>query len=339
VKAKFPDMIPLAVTQSFTGGYIIFTGFGENLLYDYINTYKAVPDGDHLVSIFKNQAFKEALLYTAKLFREGLIDPDSFTINQSQDLERLPSAAVVASVNIAFRGRETRGALLQNDPTNEWVPLWPVHKAGLDKNKIYPNSYNILGGSINVISSNAKNPEGIFRAMDWLFSPYGALINWFGPPGLYWEDGSFTPEGYPTVFHDDWFTASADDVKFAGSNRTGIGNTALVDGMSEYFYAQDPDKVNWTKQTQISVCWQTSADRTAFTNVEPSTDSDEGIIAQEVKDIFDEMYSKAMFASSDAEVLALLDKADHEADSAGFDQLLTYMTQIWQRDKTKLENM
>ncbi len=339
VSREYPDMIPLAVTQNFTGGYVIFTGFAEDMLYDYIASFKAIPEGDELTSIFKSDVFEEALLYTARLFREGLIDPDSFTINRSQDLERLPDVAVVASNNIAMRGRETRGVLQQEDPSNDWIPIWPIRKEGLDPDRVFPNSYNTLGGRINVISSSAENPEGVFRFMDWLFSPYGALVNWFGPPGLYWEDGDFTPEGYPVNFSEDWFSDPADVIRFVGTNRTGIGNTALVDGMSEYFYSIDPSFVNWTKNTQITVAWQTSKDRTEFTNVIPATDSDEGIIFQEIEDIFDEMYSRAMFASSDAEVLSILADADSEADDAGFDQLLDYMTEIWQRDKERLEDL
>ena len=338
VRERFPDMIPLAVTQNFSGFRPIFAGFGEGMFQNSLSSLYAVPDGDRLVSVFEHPVFQEAALFTARLFREGLIDQDSFALNRDQDLERLPQAAVVASENIAMRGRETRTALKRTNPDNEWIPIWPIRKAGLDPNRIYPNSFNRLGGTVNVITRQARNPEAIFRYLDFAASPMANLITWYGPPGLYWTaDQGFTPEGYPIDMRDSYFTAPAEEVRFAqGFGR--IGNTTFIDGMARYFNQIDPSKTDWTKNAQINVAWRTSQDATEFTGIEPAAGTPMGIIHQEVQDIYTVTLSQIMFAGSDAEVRSVIARAAREANAAGMPQLLDSMTEAWQRNLDLLGN-
>ena len=40
--------------------------------------------------------------------------------------------------------------------------VWPFHKEGLDKDKIWTGSWSQLGWNVSVITKNAKNPEAIF---------------------------------------------------------------------------------------------------------------------------------------------------------------------------------
>lgn len=55
-------------------------------------------------------------------------------------------------------------------------------------------------------------------------------------------------------------------------------------------------------------------------------------------EIYEQARAKAISsASSDQEVLSLLDKAEADAQKAGYDKLLQYKTAKWQENKQKMK--
>lgn len=338
VKEKYPDVVPLELGQTAAGMDVMVSAFAENRPFTF-NTMMAVPQGDKLVSLFADPVYRELLQFTSKLYREKLISQDSFT----QKLEQVESKVVSGKVAMYVASSPTEFGAIGNsqlsaqDPEAGYIMVWPVHKAGLDKNKIFPGDYKQLGWNVSVITKNAKNPEAIFAFLDWFTGPEGQRTIMWGPEGLYW-DGVDAEEAplFTDKFSSD--TKGRDELMNSTVNFQWNGNTVYVDNSKSKFESTLPaEKRSWETYWQSEITWKTQFNTTEYVNLDPAGDSEEGIIAQSILSIYEQARAKAvMNAGSDEEVIAILDKAENDAQKAGYDKLLAYKTERWQENVAKL---
>lgn len=334
VKEKYSDVIPLEVGAKGRGIDTMYGGFAENKPY----LSKANPVGDQLTSIFKDPVFIENMQYASKLFREKLITQDLFTQTGDQISEKLKTGRVAVYVDgdVVNPGRGADAALRASDPEAGYDMIWPIHKAGLDPAKITPNNYNSLGWNVLVITKKAKDPEAIFSYLDWVTSEEGQRILNFGRQGLYWDE--VDADGVPILNEKGLTTAQADKDTERIGRFNWVGNTTFIDQTKAKMDAQLPaDKQNWTTLAQQKVTWKTSKNFTEFVNLDPLPDSEEGTIATAVNDIYLEVYAKALYAKNDEEVVSLLNKADEDANRAGYSKLLKFQTERWRNNLDKMK--
>ncbi|MEK4511326.1 extracellular solute-binding protein [Paenibacillus sp. FSL K6-2524] len=337
VKEKYPNVVPLEVGQK-EGIDILASAFAENHPYRF-NLMMAVPEGNELKSIFTDSAFRESLQYSNKLYREKLMTQDAFSQTKDPVQEKVTTGriAVFASSSPTEFGVMGDSLLKAQDPDAGYIMIWPVHKEGLDKNKIFPGDYNQLGWNVSVITKAAKDPEAIFAFLDWLTGPEGQSVSMWGPEGLYWngmdQDGS-------TIFTDKYTSDPEGLAKVMDStvNFQWAGNTVYVDGVKSKFEQTLPEeKRNWETRWQLEITWKTQYNTTEFVNLDPAGDSEEGIISQSVFGIYEQARSKAVLsAKNEEEVLAILDQAEKDAQKVGYDKLLKFKTEKWQEN---LKNM
>ncbi len=338
VKEKYPDVVPLEVGQAAAGVDIMVSAFAENRPYTF-NSMIAVPQGDQLVSLFTDPVYRELLQYMGRLYREKLVTQDAFTQKLEQVEQKILNGKVavyVASSPTEF-GSKGNNLLKAQDPDAGYIMVWPVHKAELDRNKIYPGDYKQLGWNVSVITKAAKDPEAIFAFLDWFTGPEGQRTIMWGPEGLYWDG---TDEEDMPLFTDK-FTSDAkgrDELMNATVNFQWSGNTVYVDNSKMKFESTlPPEKRNFETYWQSEITWKTQMNTTEYVNLDPAGDSEEGIIAQRVFEIYEQARAKAISStSSDQEVLSLLDKAEADAQKAGYDKLLKYKTAKWQENKEKM---
>ena len=340
VKEKYPDVVPLEVGQSAGAIDIMTSAFAENRPYLYSSlSMMAVPSGDTLNSVFTDGVFRETLVYFNQLYRDKLISQDAFTQPLEQVEQKIitgKAAVYVASSPTEF-GAIGNSLLSEEDPEAGYIMVWPVHKEGLDKNKIFPGTYNQLGWNVSVISKTAKDPEAIFAFLDWLTGPEGQRISMWGPEGLYW-DGVDEEEAplFTEAFTAD--TKGRDELMNSTVNLQWVGNTVYVDNSKMKFEATLPeDKKSWETKWQSEITWKTQYDTTEFVNLSPAGDSAEGIIAQSVGEIYEKAKAQAILnAGSEADVLAIMDQAEKDAQQVGYAKLLEYKTQKWKENLAKL---
>ncbi len=330
VSEKYPNVIPLETNHGANGLEVMYGTFAENHSKEYMwNMF--YPNGDKLDSLYRDPVFKESTLYASKLFREKLIDQDTFTQTRDQAEEKTNTGRYAITVAKDIIRTVTQASRANPDAENEVI--WPIHKAGLDKNKVYPDNFSTLGWNVNVITKSAKDPEKIFAFMDWLTGPEGQRLAVYGPQGYFYDE--IDEEGFP-IANETFKNATPDEINFAGLQNW-VGNTYYVDTAKSIINeqlggaAQNVD-VKW----QTAVTWKTSMDVTEFSNLTPMPDSDLGKIFTRVKENYKEAFQKMIFAKSDEEVLALLAAADKQATADGFDQVLEYMTERWQENKAKM---
>jgi putative aldouronate transport system substrate-binding protein len=332
VKAAHPDIVPLEVGPGAGGVEVMFAGFAEDSpsIYSYMRAY---PVDNKLVTIYDNEAWKENMLFASKLFREGLITQDAMTQKGDQIKEKLGTGRVAVYVggNSTNEGREGLNTWKASDPTAGYEFIWPIIKSDVDKNKVYPNTYNSLGWNVNVITKSAKNPEAIFAYLDWLTGEEGTRIMFFGPKGLYWDN--FDGDGAP-IPNDKWFSTSQEQKdKDKLEAYVWAGNASFVDISKTKIEASLPeDQRNWGAAAQVAIAWKTSFNSTQFNNIDPTPESDEGIISQQVGEVNAEYFGKMLFAKSDKEVLSLIEEAKAKTNKLGFEKLLAYKTAKWQEN-------
>lgn len=341
VKEKYTDVIPFEPHLAIDGQGldILYTAFGENALNNWIGI-RAVPQGDKLTSIFKDPIFRESMQFSAKLFREKLMSQDALTQTVDQVKEKVNNGkvAVFASASPTEIAMEAHAILSKQDPKAGYFMIWPIAKPGLDKNKIFPGTYTQLGWNVSVITKSARDPEAVFAFLDWYTGPEGQSTLMWGPQGTYWD--GVEADGITPKFTEK-YTSDAEGLGKLQSVTTNIhwnGNTVFIDTTKAKFESTLPEeKRNWATRWQYEITWKTQANATDYINIDPAPDSEEGIAMTAVEDIFDEWRAKALFAKSDEEVLSILDQADKDAMSVGYDKVLAFKTQKWQANVQKMK--
>ncbi|WP_410771787.1 extracellular solute-binding protein [Fontibacillus sp. BL9] len=335
VKEKYPNVIPFETDLAAEGHGLdqIYSAFKENNLG--FTRFFAVPDGDKMKSIYKDEPFRESVVFAAKLFREGLMTQDAFTQTRDQVDEKLMNGrvAVYATANPTVYAMAADTELRKkdpNDPNLGYFMVWPIHKEGLDKNKIYPGTYNKLGWNAAVITTSAKDPEAVFAFLDWWTGPQGTTLQFWGVEGEYWQ--GYEADGYTPKFTEKYATQKdklAEYQKFMDPVMW-VGNTVFADDTKgKYETTLAENERNWATYWQYQITWKTQGDATEFVNMPPSPDSEAGIAFQRAKDIWDQVRAQTLYTKSDEETLALLDKADADTMAAGFDKTLEHFAKKW----------
>lgn len=332
VKSKYPNVIPYDSGNEFTAEEMVFAGMLEDNSTEYIDNMSYPKDGK-LELVFKNPAYRETMVYLNKLFNDKLITQDAFTETYDQEMEKWSNGTAAVMTGNINNPAQARLNLLAGG--NDWIAIKPVHKKGLDQSKIMVETYNTVGWNVFMISKDAKNAEGIYAFLDYMYSPEGQALLAYGPKGLYYDD--FDENGYPKL-NQSYFDKSPADINAELKTfPVPFGNTSYIDSCALNVYEQTAeDKRDWTKTQQKDIMWKSSKNVTEFVNLIPSKTTDEGIIYQTLSDIYKDYRAKMIFAKDEAEVNALLDSLISECEAAGADQLIAYQQEVWESNKEKL---
>jgi len=167
--------------------------------------------------------FRDVLDYFARLYKEGLLDPDITTTNDDQLYERYTSdRAIFIWENMTFPVRWNK-ALREKNPEATWGPI-PVLRGKKGRRQ---NNYNGPSGGY-VIGAGCKHPDRVIQLYNFQISPEGLdLTNW----GI--EDVHYTLKGSrPDVIED--YTLEGIGKAMPGEMRE------IVPGVFEK-YAKTPD--------------------------------------------------------------------------------------------------
>ncbi|OPH49042.1 hypothetical protein BC351_37650 [Paenibacillus ferrarius] len=168
---------------------------GANIANSYVDTYlmQAFIDSDRSMQFLKdgkikvafNQPeYKEGLKYLNKLFKEGLIDPQSFTQdrNQLRKLGENPDAEILGAIPAQ---NPTVFNLLEGPRWKDYVAVPPLKgPGGVQASKYIPQG--ITTGSF-VITNKMKNPEIAMRLADFLYSEEATMRAVLGRPDMEWK--------------------------------------------------------------------------------------------------------------------------------------------------------
>ncbi|GIP31580.1 extracellular solute-binding protein [Paenibacillus sp. J2TS4] len=343
VKEKFPDVTPFETGLAKEGHGIdqIFSSFKEGNLS--FTRFFGVPDGDKIVSIYKDPGFRESVVFVARLMREKLMTLDANTQTEDQVKEKAMNGkfAVIATFDPMKMLAAADAELKKNDPEDGYMFIQPIVKDGLDRSKIYPGTYNQLGWNVALITKKAKNPEAVFALLDWMTGPEGSMILNWGPPGPdgYWN--GFEADGVTPKFNNEKYLSDPDtlaEINGKAGDLVWVGNTMFLDNTKKQMLSNVPaDQIDFSNRWQMEITWATQGDFTEFLNWEPAPDSEEGIIRQSIRDIWLTARAKSMYAKTDEEALQILDKAHDDSMKVGYEKFLDHVAKVWAENKKALK--
>jgi putative aldouronate transport system substrate-binding protein len=187
------DEIPMSGSKLVNGGWhstidqFIMNSFVYN---DYVTGNGArqlILDNGTVKAAFTEPGWKEGLKYMAKLYAEGLIDPQAFT-NDSAQIQQLGESEtpVLGSIGAGWYGVFTQNG----GPSGRWKEYTPISPlkgpSGLQQTP--QTIYQPTGGQANfVITKVAKNPEAAFRMLDLFYGFDSTTNSVFGVEGEDWE--------------------------------------------------------------------------------------------------------------------------------------------------------
>lgn len=316
---------------------VLYTAFGEGASYSNLNAnLLAVPKDGKLTPVLTDPVFREAQKYIAKLYREKLISQDTFSQTKDQVLEKVMNGrvAVLATSSPLEIADPAHREMVKEDPNSGYIVIKPIHKAGLDQSKIYPGTYTSFGWNAAYITTAAEDPEALFAFLDWMTGPEGMNVQFFGPEGENWK--GFDENGQPN-FTENYDPAEVAKIANDNTPIQIVGNTSYIDPSKYKYMATLPfEEQDWTVKYQQTITWPSQLNVTEFNNIDPTPDSDEGIIKTSVSELFTEIYAKSVMAKSDEEVDQILDQGQKDLMSLGYDKLLAFREAKWQENLKKM---
>ena len=138
--------------------------------------------------------YVEFLKYMAKLYREGLVDPELFITESQVAVSRQMEGRV--GVGITWPNDiDVLEAAAKNVDPNARYNAFPIPKAeGVDVT--YYAQTSTLPLMVTLISKDCEDPERVMEYLDWMCSTEGWMAQCYGAPGKgvgcwYEEDGEF----------------------------------------------------------------------------------------------------------------------------------------------------
>lgn len=194
------DEIPLSTCKS--GASVELDGF-------LMNAFTYAPGGDRLYVKNGNVTlsaidpeYKEGLKYLNKLYKEGLINKDSFTQDQKAQVNinengEVPVIGAFPSLHLGY------GANLTASPKwQQYDSVAPLSGPKGVKNTTYQPYGKFVTGVV-AITKACKNPEAALKMIDWFYSTEGTLrANW-GREGIEWgkaTEGQKGLDGNPAKY-------------------------------------------------------------------------------------------------------------------------------------------
>ena len=179
------------------------TGWSQDPTINLTNAFIYEGDEDHFIVNdgvvdvnYNKDAYKEALLYMRKLVQEGLLDPISFTQDESQLRAMMNNEDICIVGAYAFTSNTIMDVV--NCPyINDYVVMTPV--AGPEGVRL--SSYQAsMPYNQWFITTDCENPELAFKIGDWMFDPTEEIFlrSRFGEEGVHWsrpEEGDLSAWG------------------------------------------------------------------------------------------------------------------------------------------------
>ena len=285
---------------------------------------KAIGSDGKVHLNFRDETYKQAILYINDLYRSGLINREMFTMTTSELTDPLFKNQQVFS----FWGQPWWS--YQFDSTAEGpyqavdVPKVPGIKPQ------WPSCLTGIGGPEAAITTNCKDPERAILYYEFLLSDEGQLLTYHGREGIdyTWVDGMPKNSAEKQAMWDTSFQKMQSDMGILNYNTAWFA-TNWADQL--YYYWLNKDLEAYGTDTIINNQYARNERDSALLVVE--TDSNAAVIEKQVNELWKAQYAKMVLAESESECLAALDELISKAETLGLKELEAEYTAIhakWQ---------
>ena len=147
----------------------------------------AVENGKITYSVMQD-AYKDALVYIHRLYKEGLLDTQTFTQDSNQFATTLNEGDHLVALHAAGRNQADK-ANFDSGKDGDWIN-WTVLEpvAGPDGVRLAARDLNnYFGSALGILSANCRYPEIAIALFDFLASEEGTRVQSDGPKGFAWD--------------------------------------------------------------------------------------------------------------------------------------------------------
>lgn len=269
------------------------------------------------VSMYETSDYIEFLKYAAKLYREGLIDPEIFTSSYQIAYERMGAGRTGVCVDWPNNIDTNTGALQKNVPNGMLEAMSVPSVDGNGHTEYWQVA--TLGACDTIISKNVSDPARIMKFFDWQFTQEGWATVAMGAPSK--EEGSWYIEDGKAYYNKDVYDAKvAADPAYA----TKIGGWVYMT-VGQFQYKpediglicekiSDAQRVYAAEQNMDDVWMNQEYERWQAIAPGPVKTEKNTAVTQLIKSAVSEIVMKA---KSDEEVVAMHKKMMEKAIAAG----------------------
>lgn len=318
------DIIPLG--QSPHAGWVLPLHFG----------YETDFETKTLFNVNK-QAYGEYWLYMNKLYREGLMDQEWFTIKSDQINQKLSSGAVGFSVGYWYDMDAINNSLRTIDPNakfigNQWLTGVNGFKATRQDSRDGWHHHQVL-----ITSDFAKDTEAVDRFVEflaWTYDDEGSFITKYGPPDKYFVEGeggmyTRTPEceELQALPGNAWQTRSG--IWFydiANMHEMDFKVLQFSNDTADMCYNYWWENFNWERKNMVK--WVLAQKKYQIDNgLKPSDHPDRAphLYNTDVGEQYNKYTANAIMAKSEEECRKLIDEYDnYVAESGVLEEIAKY---------------
>jgi putative aldouronate transport system substrate-binding protein len=320
VKAKYPDLIVYIPHPTWWNAFLDMLGVSSQLYAD---------DNGGVHVYFNHPGYLDYLKFMNTLYREGYLNPESFTYKPEQFLQIVKSGQVFSASYNTSLADETNKTYDENGVDAHLVPVVKALKyKGEERLKILDTS---VGWASFFISKNVKDPARAIRFVEFLKSPEGDALTQWGIEGVHYtltSDGLLKrPEDYnsrpvtETGVGPWYFQAS------------GLGEGVAVSSVK----VNNPDYSTYVDLLKFRKAYYVRDPALAF--VKPPADSDEYTINVKLTELVKNEQIGIIMSADEAEVEAKYNKMMEDAKKIGLEKLENYMTEKYAEAKAKYDKI
>lgn len=306
--------------------------------YIFCNDYYLYDVNNGVISMpYTADEYRMALRTLNQWYEEGLINPISFTMTESNELKPIWTPDDGVAICGAPCGYYSTSSNQGNQMVLDYEPASPL-KAETDKGG-YPNTMSYTLAFTSAISADCENPEVAFRFVDFLSSFEANMRMRYGVEGREWDYSNEGEDvyGYPATYicYDEGMW----------SNENNVCWHAIVSGVMSYCrtHTADVDDGNWNYQRwcQNARSWLNYADKEMKSERFFRTvyNQDEQNVISEYQSLFKDF----MFAARSQFITGELDIDDDavwqtyldECEANGFSELIAVTQSAWDRTNGK----
>lgn len=286
----------------------------------------------NLVDERMNPKLLEAILFLNRLYREGVLPNDQFTLKSDQISNKIKTGSLFSFTRTGNNGSNMQ-ALFAADNKAEFIPLKPIK--GSDGAPTHLMSTSSTGWTVSLINKSAKHPERIIRFFDYLYSNEEVQLNIvYGP-----KDKGWTMVNGHVKKTDEFLAEFAKDANAANLK---YGTNPKFDWMLDYLVIQrhEPLPTNSMDQShldyQLNVMKSITFNGTAFSDLNPDAGTDEAAIFQKADLYYRDQVVKMILAKSADEAKKLYDDTVNKMNEMGWSKVYKAMNKKFQENKAKL---
>jgi putative aldouronate transport system substrate-binding protein len=326
-KEKFPTvngqpLIPFGCHE--------FTDAGNDSFQAFLQDQLAIPreaDGK-LYDRFSSPEY----IRWMKIFRRanelGLVAKDIFIDKRAQMAEKIAQGRYF-SMMYQWTDLQTENQNRHNtDPNSVYIAVDGPRDAKLDPPQLL-GAGGLAGWMVTMISAKCKNPARAIAFLDYVFSDEGQQDQYLGQKGVTWDTINGKDQLKPEIKDLQQKDKNAFRARYlcGGELWTWFDPYSVAKWEFAALPPNDQPK-NWTTRYAVNFA--------AFDDLDPASDSPEGIIQKKLADKWGVLLPQLILAKSDADFDVLWNGYLADRKSLGWDKLVAFQQAKLSSHKTKM---